>query len=85
MEGDWSDHQELNVLPLYYMSLAGLKRTTQSLLEDGSDVNLQGTYGGKSGSLLYLVSSRGDKIINHLLLNKERSGGECAEGNMAVR
>ena len=54
-----------NSLPLYYASLFGLNRATVSLLEDGSEVNMQGL---KDSNALHAASSRGHENIVRLLL-----------------
>ncbi|KAF8499924.1 hypothetical protein JB92DRAFT_2677543, partial [Gautieria morchelliformis] len=53
------------VSPLYYTSLAGLERATQSLLMNGSDVNGRG---GNKGSALQAAALKGHATVVGLLL-----------------
>ena len=61
----WRSRQKS--LPLYDTALGGLKRATECLLEDGSDVN---AVGGHYGSALQASSLKGHEDIVRLLLEK---------------
>ena len=49
---------------LHYTSLAGLRRAAESLLEDASDVNVQG---GSYGSALQPALRKGTRFVRLLL------------------
>jgi Ankyrin repeats (3 copies) len=73
------------VLPLYYVSLTGLFKLVQLLLEKGAEVNAQG---GFLGNALQAASDRGHEATVRLLLEKgaevNAQGGEFGNALQAA-
>ena len=66
-EGEEPGPNRMTASPLYYISLSGLRRVAEMLLERKVDVNAQG---GVYGTALQAASAKGHKAIVQMLLNK---------------